>query len=60
MADKTIKLPSGKTPATKVEGHEIQKPRVLGEQLDREVTVRNEEAIREAPEEPEEKAKEKK
>ena len=59
MADKAPTLPSGKTPAKKVEGHDIAKPRVLGEDLDREVTLRNDEAIRDEPE-PAEETEEKK
>ena len=57
MADKAPKLQSGKTPAKKVEGHEIAQPRVLGEDLDREVTLRNDEAIRDEPEPAEEPEK---
>lgn len=38
-------LPSGKTPATNVEGHKIQKPRELNAKHDREVTRRNDEHV---------------
>lgn len=47
---------SGKTPAKKVDGHEIQQPHVIDEAQDREVTLRNDEAIRDAPEPPAETA----
>lgn len=53
-------LPSGKTPATKVDGHKIQQPRLLDEKHEREVTERNEEAVREAPAEEEEETKDSK
>jgi hypothetical protein len=36
---------SGKTPATEVEGHKIQKPRLLDAAHDREVTAANDVAI---------------
>lgn len=36
---------SGKTPATEVEGHKIQKPRLLDSKHDRAVTAANDAAI---------------
>lgn len=36
---------SGKKPATKVEGHEIQKPRLLDAEHDREISRRNDAAL---------------
>lgn len=36
---------SGKEPATEVEGHKIQKPRLLDAKHDREISARNDAAI---------------
>ena len=48
-----LDLPSGKTPATKVAGHEIRQPRTLDAEHDHEVTRHNDLAISGGEEEPE-------
>lgn len=49
-----MNLPSGKTPATNVAGHEIQQPRPRDKDWDREITMRHDTAMTETENEIEE------